>query len=904
MFMRVFNSLVRVFVLGAAAVAATSGTVSHPLAGEDLITPDALQFFETKIRPVLVEQCYGCHSADGQGIRGGLMVDSREGLRGGGESGAAVVPGNLDDSLLWSAINFEDFQMPPRQQLPTAVLNDFKQWILMGAPDPRTGEIEMVQTKVTPEVIEAGRRHWAFQPPSMPKIPSIKNSSWPQNDIDRLIISAHREAGLQSVADADAFTMLRRLKFDLVGLPPEPQDVIRFKAGWSKSPTMAIETEVDRLLASPQFGERWGRHWLDVARYAESTGKEIDLTYPNAWRYRDYVIDSFNEDKPYNQFIRQQIAGDLLPVKSDSEWAENLVATGFLALGPKTIIEKNPRQFTADIIDEQIDVTTRVVMGISVACARCHDHKFDPIPQSDYYALAGIFQSTETFFGGATNQRLRQGSNLLILPVADKSVVAEPLTSGEIRELRSQLETQERQLIDAQREQRLLVRSNNSGISQQEAQRIRARAILLEREASQLRERLNQFDASGTPLTLCMGAQDARQPTNARVLVRGEINQPAQEVERGFVQVVSDNRVTLPTDSSGRLELADWMTDRKNPLTARVMVNRIWLHLLGKPLVSETDNFGKSGTEPANPALLDYLAIRFMESGWSVKSLIKEIATTRTYRLATSDDPSLLTLDPENLWLARANPRRLQAESIRDAMLVASGEIDLQRPIASAVARMGVSVLGPDGAPALQGLNPRQRPTPISQIGETYRSVYLPITRSAVPRSLEVFDFAEPTMVVGMREESNTATQALYLLNNEFVLKQSKQFADRVIAETDSAQQAIRHAFVIAYGRMPTVGEFNAASDFLIDANIEFNKTQQATVDSSPNFGKRLNRFTGRDQVPQNGRLQNRAAAQQFLERYRQRAVIQTRATQNDSISPMAQFCQALFASAEFRYLN
>lgn len=872
------------------------------------LTPEAVQFFETKIRPVLVEQCYSCHSNGGQAVRGGLMVDSREGLRGGGESGPAVVAEDLDESLLWNAINFVDFQMPPRQKLPDSVIQDFKTWILMGAPDPRTGDVEVVQTRVTPEAIEAGREHWAFLPPQKSQVPTVSNSDWAQNDIDRFVANGHEEAGLQPVADADAYTVLRRLTFDLIGLPPQPTDITRFVNQWNKNPSQAVAAEVDRLLALPQFGERWGRHWLDVARYAESTGKEVDVTFPQAWRYRDFVIDSFNQDKPYDHFVRQQIAGDLLPVDNDDQWAENLIATGFLALGPKTIVERNPRQFQADLVDEQIDVTTRVVLGVSVACARCHDHKFDPIPQSDYYALAGIFQSTETYFGGASNQRVRQGSNLLILPVEDEAASIEPIDDSEFAAIKRELAEKQTELATAEREQRMLLR-NAGNNSQQDAQRIRAKVVLLERQATQLQQRLNQYDENGSPLTLCMGTQDANNVVNARVLVRGEINQPAQEVERGFVQVIGGHKPELPENASGRLELANWMTDRDNPLTARVMVNRIWLHMIGQPLVAETDNFGRSGQPPVQQQLLDYLAVRFMDSGWSVKTLIKEIANSRTYRISTSHDQQLLTLDPENHWLARANPKRLEAEVIRDAMLMASGEIDLDRPIGSEISQMGATVLGPDGVPAFQQFGFRDRPTPLTEIAESYRSVYLPISRSAVPRSLEVFDFAEPTMVIGIREESNTATQSLYLLNNSFVIEQSERFAERILDESDSTQQAVRRAFVLTYGRLPTVEEYKAAMEFLRDANIEFTRGRQSETDERSMQGNRTRRafqrggFAQDDRSSQADRFRGRPAVREMIERFQQQRSGESTAS-SASLSPMAQLCQALFASAEFRYLD
>ncbi|RLS36356.1 MAG: DUF1549 domain-containing protein, partial [Planctomycetota bacterium] len=412
-------------------------------------TAEGIKFFEAKIRPVLIERCYRCHSSEGQGSRGGLSVESRDALLAGGESGPAIVPGDLEESLLWNAINYRDFSMPPQTKLPPEIIADFRTWIEMGAPDPRVSTTTVVHGRVTEADIEKGRQFWSFKPPVKPAIPST--TEWASSNIDHFVERQYAAHQLTPAADADAFTFLRRLYLDITGLPPAPETMKQFHDAWKLNPETAVSSEVDRLLDTPQFGERWARHWLDVARFAESTGKEVDVSFPHAWRYRDYVIDAFNNDKPYDQFVREQVAGDLLPAKTDEAWAEHLIATGFLALGPKALIEQNPRQFQADLIDEQIDVTTRVVMGVSVACARCHDHKFDPIPQSDYYAIAGIFQSTETFYGGVRSQRNRQPSNLIILPIDDPNPSDKPLTKQELTDLKERRNELEQEAIEARR---------------------------------------------------------------------------------------------------------------------------------------------------------------------------------------------------------------------------------------------------------------------------------------------------------------------------------------------------------------------------------------------------------------------------------------------------------------------
>ncbi|MEJ7591987.1 MAG: DUF1549 domain-containing protein [Planctomycetaceae bacterium] len=512
-------------------------------------TAEGIKFFEAKIRPVLIDQCYRCHSSEGQGVRGGLSVESRDALLAGGESGPAIVPGDLEQSMLWNAINYRDFNMPPKTKLPAETIADFREWIEMGAPDPRVATATVVQSRVTEEDIEKGRQFWAFKAPVKPTIP--KATEWASSKIDCLVEQQYTAHQLTPAADADAFTFLRRLHLDLTGLPPSPETMQQFTDAWQLNPEQAISSEVDRLLGTPQYGERWARHWLDVARYAESAGKEVDLSFPNAWRYRDYVIDAFNNDKPYDQFVREQVAGDLLPATTDEVWSEHLIATGFLALGPKALIEQNPRQFQADLIDEQIDVTTRVIMGVSVACARCHDHKFDPIPQTDYYALAGIFQSTETFYGGARSQRNRQPSNLIILPTDDPNPSDMPMTKQEVAELRKKRDELEQEALEARRAAR---QAQSTGT---EPRRNFVNQIALDLQAAQLTNRINGVDENGKPLTVCMGVQATQQPRNARVLVRGEIDQPAQEVSRGFVQVLSSSQSVIAPASSGRLELGN-----------------------------------------------------------------------------------------------------------------------------------------------------------------------------------------------------------------------------------------------------------------------------------------------------------------------------------------------------------
>ena len=807
------------------------------------ITPEQLQFFEAKIRPVLIRECYGCHSNKAGNVRGGLRLDTRELTHIGGATGPAVVPGDLEESWLYNAITHQDFVMPPKRKLPQSIIDDFRKWIEMGAPDPRVTKVAKIQSSISAEDIAAAKKSfWAYQHPTKHDPPKVENGSWPKTDIDRFILHKLEQAELNPADDAEAWQVLRRLCFDLIGLPPTPEQIEYFTEKWRQDPDDAIAYVVDRLLAKEQFGERWGRHWLDVVRYAESTGREVNMTYPQAWRYRDYVIDSFNDDKPFDRFVQEQIAGDLMPVKTDQQWAENLVATTFLAIGPKNLNEQNRIQFAADLVDEQIDATTRIFLGMSVACARCHDHKFDAIPQTDYYAMAGIFGSTKTFFGNPQSEygsfsgvQARQSSSLIIMPVEDPNPFDKRYSDQELTALRGAMTDKLQEMSELRRN-----RDRSSGTDAKSAQRAR---ILMINTLSTLSGRLASVDEDGNPRTYCMGVQERDAPGDARVLVRGEIDQAGRTVPRGFPQVLADRPLQLSSQASGRLELARWIGSDKNSLTARVMVNRIWLHMIGQGLVTSTENYGVTGQPPSHPELLDYLALRFVESNWSVKSVVRDIALSRVYRMKSTYNKKYHEYDPDNALVWRANPRRLDAEAIRDAMLSISGEIEFERPRASEVAKAGyVGVRqGQLGNPLARNRQPgggfsaggrrttgrrtsfagrgsRQSRTSATQLdmeAAKFRSVYLPIVRDEEPRSLSVFDFADSSAIIGKREESSTADQALYMMNNKFVLQQSESFASRLEGEASQLREQIGRAFLLAYGRPPTAGERSAMTTFV-----------------------------------------------------------------------------------------
>ncbi|MBL8797703.1 MAG: PSD1 domain-containing protein [Planctomycetia bacterium] len=715
--------------------------------------PDAkgIEFFENKIRPVLVNSCYECHSAKSSKVKGGLLLDTRDGVRNGGDTGPAIIPGDPDKSLLIQSLRHDKLQMPPKNKLPENVIADFVQWVKLGAPDPRDAAGNAAYKRLS---LEEARSFWSFVPAKKPEAPKVQNASWPRGDIDRFVLARLEAKGLRPVADAERATLLRRVHFDLLGLPPTPEDVEAFLK--DASPT-AFEKVVDRLLQSPQFGERWGRHWLDVARYAESNGNADNTPFPHAWRYRDYVIASLNRDKPYDRFVTEQIAGDLLPTDNPTQRDELLIATGFLALTSKPRAQNNP-DYKMDLIADQIDVTSRAVLGLSVMCARCHDHKFDPISTKEYYSLAGIFDSTTMLAGGGGKGGGNKGGD-------------------------------------------------GGG--------------------------LHALSDGGS----AMGVRDGKAVDSA-VCIRGESTKRGETVPRGFLAVATVGEApAINRAQSGRLELARWLTSPQNPLTARVAVNRAWLHLFGQGLVRSVDNFGSLGEKPSHPELLDFLALRFVEEGWSVKKLIRGIVLSRTYQLSSSHDAANLKADPDNLLLWRMQPRRLDAESIRDAILSVSGRLDLKPPQGSSAAT--VPAKGAKGGNA-----------PPKDSGQ-HRSVYLGVPRGApLPESLAVFDVANPNLSVSQREVTTVPAQALFLLNSPFVMEQAKLTAQRLLAAPnldDAGRVAL--AYRLAFARTATDAERTRALNYIA-------------------------------QMTQAGRDKNGAQ------------------------NAWASFCQALFASAEFRYLE
>jgi cytochrome c553 len=834
-----------------------------------------LDFFEKHVRPILAGHCYTCHSAD-TNPSGGLRVDDRNGLLTGGNTGPAVVPGDPDKSLLLKRVTQknEKRRMPregaPLSEEQVAVLMT---WIKDGAawppvtPPPSFG-------KPKPRYEALKKSHWAWQPLTNPTPPAVADTAWPRDDVDRFLLAKLEAKGLKPVGDADRVALLRRVTFDLTGLPPTPADVEAFLNDGGAD---ALAKVVDRLLASPQFGERWGRHWLDVARYAESTGPSRNIPYPHAWKYRDSVIDSVNADVPFDRFVTEQIAGDLLPAGTDAERDRLLTATGFLALGVKDVNQRFKVRFQMDNVDEQIDVVSRAVLGLTVTCARCHDHKFDPIPQADYYALAGIFTSTDNCAGlrsrmGGGGLDYYDPSLLLVL-----SGVPPPADPDKVEKLKAEAEAEEA------RKKWEAIRGTPEGL------KLAANGQPVQRPFRLAYEKaLAELNALTDPATrgyAVHGVRDAKNIGDTELRVRGQAEKLGPVVPRGFLTsfVVPDAPAVNPKQS-GRLELAWWLTSPKNPLTPRVIVNRVWQHLFGQGIVSTVDNFGTTGDVPSHPELLDHLANRFVREGWSVKKLVRALVLSRAYQLGSDATAAHRTTDPANRLVWRHSPRCLEAEEVRDAILAAARTLSPGRPAGSPARELKMVEMrdnGPEAA-AVHDQSDRSRS----------RSVYLPLLRGVTPRSLEAFDPVEQTLVTGRRDTTTVPGQALYLLNSSFVRRQSLALAERLLATKDASDEGrLQTAYRLVLGRAPTAREVQRGHAFLAEYESAYRALPLPPAQPQPAEPEKPKKPAeapaNPDEIDQTG------------ERITEEVV----RPKDARTAAWLAFVQVLFGSAEFRYL-
>ncbi len=717
------------------------------------------EFFERKIRPLLAQHCFSCH---GRGQKkGGLSLDSREGLLAGGESGTAVVLGKPDESLLIEAVRHTGgVEMPPSGKLADDEIAVLRQWLELGAPWPAEkptsagGTIRSSGGRVT----EADRQFWSFQPIRDHEPPVTKDTAWPRSSIDRFVLARLEAEGLSPAADADPAALVRRVYFDLTGLPPSAEQIEKTRGD-------AYESLVDRLLASPQFGERWARHWLDVARYGEDQAHTFQARmYPAGYRYRDWVVASLNRDLPFDRFVIEQIAGDLLD-GPDAERQARLPALGFFALGPVYYADNACRaKAKSDEYDDRIDTLSRGLLGLTVACARCHDHKFDPISTHDYYALAGVVASTDYFEA----------------PLAPADVVRRyDEAAAKLKEAEQNLKKAEQKLKEAK----------SKSLPTEDAE---TTAKALRNEIAERKKAL------GEKYPFAHSLKDGK-PIDLAVHRRGNHKDLGDVVPRGFLEVLSREGDRRFTTGSGRLELARAIASPENPLTARVFVNRVWQQMFGRGLVGTPSNFGLLGERPTHPELLDHLAARFIASGWSVKTLIREIALSSTYRQASTFRAANFAHDPDNRLLWRGNRRRLDVESWRDAVLAVCGTLD----------------------PAIGG--PSQN---LDNAKNRRRTLYAAVSRHELNPMLRLFDFPDPNLTSERRVLTTVPMQQLFVLNSEFMIGQARALAATLAAEK-AADDAVRitSAYRRIFGRTPTPDEQHWAAEFLAAAATETGKS-------------------------------------------------------------------------------
>lgn len=768
---------------------------------EDALDEKQIAWFENKVRPLLAAKCYSCHSAKDGNDEGGLTLDTKLGWKEGGDLGPAIVPLDADASLLIRAVRYQDsdLEMPPDRKLADSEIAILERWVKLGAPDPRTGE-SSATPKIAPSDPIAGKEHWAFQPLKRPVVPALTepfaeleaDRDSIRNPVDSFVLRRLKQAGLKPSPTADRRTLARRLHVTLTGLAPSTSEMNEFLN--NNSPD-AYPRLVDRLLSTNAFGESWGRHWLDLARYADSNGLDENFLFREAWRYRNWVIDSVNSDQPYDRFLLEQLAGDLLPFDSIEERDRQRIGAGFLVIGPKVLLGVNGEQQRMDVADEQIDTVGRAILGQTLGCARCHDHKFDPIPTKDYYAMAGVFASTKVMQMRYMLGQQRLMERLVGLGEEENKVNAEYekywRERGKLKERLDQakkalelFKKKETKLLDLKGKFTGAVSAKIIDVIKAEIESQKpappfpfdsfkplALATRVEIQSKFVAELERQFNQPPPIPPRAMIPADASKPTNEAIRIAGQFNRKGEVVERGFLQVVSREPSRVANDSSGRLELAQWLTDRENGaahLSARVMANRVWHHLVGQGIVKTTDNFGRTGQAPTHPELLDYLAMELIESDWSVKKLIRTIVMSQTFRQSSVHNDSANEIDPDNRLVWRANRRRLSPEAFRDSILVAAEEID-RKQIDSTVSYLG------DQATAV-GANTNRRKTDYS-----FRSVYLPVIRNDLPELFEVFDFADAHRATGNRAETTVATQGLYVLNDDWVMKLSRKLAAKLI---------------------------------------------------------------------------------------------------------------------------
>ncbi len=889
---------------------------------------DQIEFFEKQVRPILARNCAGCHSAKAKIAE--LDLTTAGGFQRGGESGPLVDKENPEQSRLLKVIGYQEkLKMPPAGKLKDEEIGILTAWVKMGAPWPHAKietEAKSTNRTSTREFTEAERNFWAFQPLSHATPPKVKDASWAKSPVDAFILQKLEEKRLSPATPVDKLTLLRRATYDLTGLPPTEAEIQEFLADHSPD---AFRKVVKRLLASPRYGEKWGRNWLDVARYADSTGNDEDHRYPYAWKYRDYVIEAFNKDLPYDQFVREQIAGDLLPpANSEGVNRRGVIATGFLALGPKAIAQQDKKKMLYDVYDEQVDVTTKAFLGLTVSCARCHNHKFDPILTKDYYSMVGIFASTKSFSDPmafvsqslykplvvkseydvylekkkAHQARMKRrqleigeivdrakgklvaenGSRLAEYMIAAREVYqdkadlnavasryrlpedilkkwADYLKPGKVRQ--HLLEWQNAKpgtvkVVAAGYQQRFLDRQVKWNEKMREwrakyqqalgenkdlpdkpefeagqdrffnetyfgkegpfsiTQDDRARFADEDRQRiAELKKEIDELKKQAPPEPEMACAVEDGEIINQKVFIRGDFHNEGEDAPKSFPLILAENtKQPSINGGSGRLQLAEWIVQPEHPLTARVMVNRIWQWHFGEGIVRTPDNFGKMGERPTHPELLDFLARKFIESGWSIKSMHRLMMLSSAYQMSSQGSDRSFAADPENRLFSRFNRRRLSVEEVRDGMLAIDGSIDLT---------MGGSLQSGTGT---DGENDNKRLS-VNPEKLNRRTVYLPLRRANLPTLLNLFDFGDATTASGKRQLTNVATQALFWMNSEFLTERSKKFAQSLVERKESSDaDLVRTAYVRIVNREATEEEVKQTVAYISGLKQKYSK--------------------------------------------------------------------------------
>jgi len=784
--------------------------VLMPLVGLAEVIPEQAEFFEKRIRPLLIEHCYMCHSE--KRARSGLRVDSREALlKGGSSKEPAIVPGHPDESVLIQALRgtHPSLEMPPQGKLTPAEIEAFTAWIKMGAPWPASQPV-----KEKTEGSLAGKDHWVFQARTNPTAPPVKDTNWPRNGIDHFILVKLEENNITPAARADKHTLLRRACFDLTGLPPTLEQIRRFQN--DESPE-ALAKLIDRLLASPEYGRRWGRHWLDQARYADTSGDGTDMPVPEARKYRDYVIDSFNQDLPFDQFIVEQIAGDILAFENPgTRFEERIIATGYIALARRFKNSKNADPHL--IVENTLDTIGKGMLGMTLSCARCHDHKFDPITTADYYRMYGFFKGVRYPHAGTEHGRTPED---LVPLVRDRAFIArhaqvtreraeihEALRNGNKDPIKRQLDELKQRKQALQTKIKQATNLGEDGATLQSSledldRQIQAKEAELKQQRQDLEARLRQAEEE-LKVKLAWAVTDQPDKTgDARIQIGGEPGKRGQSVERGFPSIITAQAAAIPEGQSGRVQLARWIVAPDNPLTARVLANRIWQYHFAQGIVPTASAFGSQGKGPTHPALLDWLANQFINKGWSMKDMHRLIMNSATWQMASVVPAEHPAEQADPALYARYPSHRLDAESIRDAILAVSDTLDYapldEHPFPDEAQRRRITQHHPF----------------IEDYDHKHRSIYLMRRRLGDHAFLALFDGPNPNQSAARREVSTVPQQALFMMNSDFVREHAAAFARRLLSLGETRQERIERAYLLAYGRAPQDQEVTRARNYL-----------------------------------------------------------------------------------------